>query len=413
VVVEGRYTQAGLYGADQCGSRSRPLRRTSKRDTVRQRRVQWAREYDVDCSQCHVSVPKLNRFGGEFVANNYQWPDSLPRPRRWTIPLAIWASGRSESLPPGNVADDAVRGYINRLEVISGGRTAVPWLSYFVEWRPVSLEGRGNGTLRDRSGRFEDLYVTAQRDNLEITLGQFRQIAQIDPSRRLGLNEPLALSSALPGSDAGLTRDAKGKLSPGDARRLSLRGFAPGARSPSVRVAWIERVRDWRWTTSAALPLPGEFSIPLTREARTEASNEIEWSPKGVFVESFVRRGAASVGAHVFYDHSNRFLTDAITTGSYGRVYWTGIVGLARTQAKPTVEPVLRGRWSMEGEFIPHYLLGIGGRVENRAGDQAEPAFIPYLNAHFPGTQGTVRLTVERRFQKDRNGTFIELATIF
>jgi hypothetical protein len=130
-------------------------------------------------------------------------------------------------------------------------------------------------------------------------------------------------------------------------------------------------------------------------------------------VESFVRRGAASLGAHVFYDHSNRFLTDAITTGNYGRVYWTGIVGVARTQASPTVEPVLRGRWSMEGEFIPHCLLGMGGRVENRAGDKAEPAFIPYLNAHFPGTRGTVRLTVERRFQKDRNGTFIELATIF
>ncbi len=367
----------------------------------------------MDCTYCHTAVPRLNRFGGEFAANNYRWPESNPRERRWTIPLAVWASARSESFANAKPVDDAVRGYINRLEVISGGRAVVPWLSYFVEWRPVSLEGRSDGTLRDRSGRFEDILLTAHREHLEVTVGQFRQIAQIDPSRRQGLNEPLALSSALPGSDAGLVRDAKGKLSRRDARVLELRGFAPGARSPSARVAWVQPVRGGRWTTSVALPIPGELSVPLTREARTEASNEIEWEPKGVFLESFVRRGPASIGAHAFYDHSNRFLVDAVTTGNAGRVYWTGIAGLARTQAKPTVEGVLRGRWSLEGEYIPHRLLGLGGRVENRAGDQAEPAFIPYLNAHFPGTRGTVRFTIERRMQKDRSATFVELATIF
>lgn len=377
---------------------------------------QWARKYNADCSQCHASVPKLNRFGREFLANNYQWPDSTrERPTVRTFPFAVWASGRSESLPNGKVVDDAVRAYINRLEIISGGQVAsVPWLSYFVEWRPVSFEGRNDGTLRDRSGRFEDAFLTAQWRHVEVTAGQFRQIQQIDPSLRLGLNEPLALSSALSGSDQGLPRDAQGKLSPRDSRVLSLRGFAPGARSPSLRVAWIERMSSgWRWTTSAALPIPGEFSLPLTKDARVEASNEVEFEPKGVFVESFVRRGHASLGAHAFYNRSDRFLTDAVTTGNYGPFYWTGIAGLARSRPNPSVEPALRGRWSLEGEFIPHHFIGVGGRVEDRAGDGAEPAFLPYINANFPGTKGTIRFTIERRFQKDRNGTFVELGTIF
>ena len=354
----------------------------------------WARKYGVACSQCHVSVPRLNGFGAEFFARGYRMPPDSGFVSRRTLPLAIWASGRSDSRPPGAATGDHVRAYFNRLEVISGGVIA-PWLSYFVEWRPVSQEPRSDGTLRDRSGRFEDVFVTASRHDLSLSIGQFRQLDQVDVSRRLGISEPLVLSASLAGSGGGT------------ARERSLRAFAPAARSPSARIAWQRPVQGWRWTAAAALPVPGELSIPLNEDARTEASNEVEWRPKGVFVESYLRRGPTSIGVHGFYDDARRYLGNAVATGRLSSFYWTGIGGAAKTG------DVLAGRWSLEGEFIPHPFAGVGGRVEDRAGDGAEVAFLPYLNVSLPATRYTIRLTLERRFQRGRNATFIELGTLF
>lgn len=353
----------------------------------------FARRYGVSCQACHVTPPKLNAFGEAFLARGYDMPGLTPR-RTW--PFALWVSARSDHFPIPQGSADAMRAYFNRVELISGGKVVAPWLSYFVEWRPVSQESRGDGTLRDRSGRFEDLFVTAARGSAELTVGQFRQLAQVDVSRRLGLSEPLVLSASLPGRGEGTPRER------------SLRGFAPAGRSPAVRAAWSQPMSgEWRWTTSASLPLPGEFSIPLTDTARVEASNEIEWRGKGVFVESFARRGLASLGAHVFYDRSDRYLGHAIVTGSARALHWTGIAGAAKSGA------TTRGRWSLETEYLPHHLIGAGARVEDQAADGAEVGFLPYLNAHFPGTRYTVRLTVERRVQKGRNATFLELGTVF
>lgn len=354
----------------------------------------FARRYNLTCQQCHVAPPKLNEFGEAFVARGYSMPGLVARS---TIPLAFWISGRSESLTGVSPeAADRLRAYMNRIELISGGKIFDPFLSYFVEWRPLSNESRADGTLRDRSGRFEDLFLTIAGGHAELTAGQFRQIAQVDVSRRLGLNEPMLLGSSLPGASGGSVREQ------------SLRGFAPAGRSPALRGAWHENMASgWRWSTSLGVAVPGEFSIPLTREARTEASNEIEWRPKGAIVESFVRRGHASVGGHVFYDDSERYLANFISTGRYRSLFWTGITGAAKTGG------ALHGQWSLETEYLPWYLLGFGGRVENRAGDGAATAVLPYVNAHFPGTKYTIRLTVERRFQEGRNGTFVELGTIF
>ena len=353
----------------------------------------FARKYGVSCTQCHVAPPKLNAFGEAFVARGYQMPGLTPR-RTW--PFALWVSGRSESLPvPDDVADN-LTAYLNRVELISGGQVVAPWLSYFVEWRPVSQEARSNGTLRDRSGRFEDLFVTASIGRAELSLGQFRQIAQVDVSRRLGLSEPLVLSASLSGTGGGTNRER------------SLRAFSPAGRSPAMRVAWNQPLESgWRWATAVGLPISGEFSIPLNDEARVEASNEVEMRAKGVVVESFIRRGLASFGGHLFYDKSNRYLAHAITTGTRAHVHWTAMAGAAKSGS------ILAGRWSLEAEYLPTSYLGIGGRVEDRAADAAKLAVLPYINAHFPGTRYTIRLTVERRVQRDGRATLIELGTVF
>lgn len=163
----------------------------------------------------------------------------------------------------------------------------------------------------------------------------------------------------------------------------------------------------WRWTTSASLPVSGELSIPLNDEARVEASNELELRSKGVVLESFVRRGLTSFGGHVFYDESNRYLAHAVTTGNVAALHWTAMGGVAKSG-----EPLM-GRWSAEAEYLPSSFVGVGGRVEDRAGDGARIAVLPYFNAHFPGTRYTIRLTVERRLQHGRNATLIELGTVF
>jgi hypothetical protein len=355
----------------------------------------FARRYGVTCQQCHVSPPKLNEFGEAFVANGYSMPSLVARR---AIPIALWVSGRSEDLAgvTGRNAD-GLRAYLNRVEAISGGRIVAPWLSYFVEWRAVSQESRSDGSLRDRSGRFEDLYAVAAVRQAEFTVGQFRQIGQVDVSRRLGLSEPLVLSASLAGSGGG------------SGRERSLRGFSPAGRSPAVRAAVVRATPSggWRWTTAGAIPVPGEFSIPLNDEARVEASNEIEWRRKGVVLESFVRRGLTSFGGHAFYDDGNRYLANVVSTGRRSDIHWTAIAGAWRSGV------ATRGQWSLETEYLPSPFIGIGGRVEDRAGDGQRRAFLPYLNAHFPGTTYTVRLTIERRWQRGREATFVELGTVF
>lgn len=353
----------------------------------------FARRYGVSCSQCHVSPPKLNEFGEAFVARGYELPGMVRRP---TLPFALWSSGRSESIqgiPAG--AEDRLRAYMNRIELIAGGRLG-PNASYFMEWRALSREARGDGTVRDRSGRFEDLFLTLTSGRAELVIGQFRLLQQVDVSRRVGLAEPVVFAASLPGRGDG------------SARELSLRAFSPAGRSPAVRLAWNERVLGgWRWTTSWALAVPGEFSIPLTDSARVEASNEIEWRPKGVMFESYLRRGLASFGGHVFYDDSERYLAQLVATGRRNALHWAVAGGAAKSG------DLLAGRWSLEGEYFPNYHLGFGTRVEDRAADGADAAVLPYLNFHFPGTRYTVRLTLERRFQRDRNATALEIGTVF
>lgn len=349
----------------------------------------FARRYGVACSRCHVLPAKLNEFGERFLERGYRMPGLEAQS---TVPLAVWASSRWEST--SNDEDAPV--HVNRVEIISGGELGASWLSYFVEWRALSLESRGDGTLRDRSGRFEDLFLVAQPGDWEVLAGQFRQVQQVDVSRRLSLSEPIVLSASLPGTGGD------------DARQRSLRGFSPAGRSPALRVGRVQPMADgWSWTAAASVPMPGEFSLPLTSEAREEASNEVELRTKGIFVESFARRGTTSLGGHLFYDDPGRYLAHAVAAAPAGPVHWEVMAGAAKS------DDALSGRWSVQGDWFPHSLLGLGGRVEDRAGDGTGTAFLPYLNVHFPGTSYTIRLTVEQRLQSGRNATLVELGTIF
>ena len=251
------------------------------------------REYKITCYSCHTQPPKLTKFGEDFVKNGYSIPG---KPRMDTTPLAVWVSGQ---LANSNTQPGTYRTVPNRIEIISGGRSGGN--SYFIEWRVLSKELLNDGSYRDRSGRFEDLFVIfGVDDSIQFQVGQFRAMSQIDVSRRLFLSEPAAFSTAMPG-----------EADP-DPRIQSLRGFSLSGRAPSARVT----LAQGEWTASVTVPFPGEISVPLTKEARDTASFEFEGSPKGAFVEFYRREDQDSVGLHAFFGDNDRTLVRRRNAGS-------------------------------------------------------------------------------------------------
>ncbi len=307
----------------------------------------FARKYEVGCSTCHVLPPKLNAFGESFLARGYRMPDgwkgrkpassdsttdtklaeqeAAASPQNTdskfvrfakAIPnwVSVWNSGRYE-----NSNSRFSKGYVNRVEVISAGHIGKSPFSYFVEWRAVSLETRGDGSLRDRSGRFEDAIINVDINNRNsLTFGQYRSLRQVDVSRRLTITEPLIFSASLAGDSSR------------NSRLQSLRAFAPSGRSAGVtyqfRSLLGKRPSDGLFHL-VTIPMPSEFSIPLTSEARREASFQFEGRPKGVFLETFYRRGLNSIGGHAFLD-GNRRLVQGVGTMNYKRFYATGGLGM-------------------------------------------------------------------------------------
>jgi hypothetical protein len=355
----------------------------------------FARAYNVSCQTCHVLPPKLAPSGQEFVARRYQFSDeSLIRTS--TIPIAVWVSVLGQRQP----TKDFMRGFPNRVEFIASDAISAK-LSYFVEWRALSLELRSDGSLRDRSGRFEDLFVIAEvLENVSITLGQYRLLSQIDVSQRLSISEPLPFSSSLRGAKASTSR------------LTGLRSFSPSGRSPALRVQFYhdlfgsQRHADG-WFTVFNLPMTGEFSIPLTNKARMEASFEFEAVPKGVFIENFLRNGPTSVGVHLFTGTNNRLLGQVVGTTQYRNLFLTSAIGVGKDRENKLTNMMLEAEYNLVDWGI------LAARFEHQTGFRKKPAIIPYGVAHFPGTSYTIRLAIEQRIQEGNNQTLVETSVIF
>lgn len=360
---------------------------------------QFARAWGLSCTDCHVLPPKLNARGEEFLERGYRWSDDRNERPDWRWPLAVWVTGRYEN----QVTREFDQTFAPKVELISGGPIGSWPLSYFLEWRAVSLETRSNGTLRDRSGRFEDAYLDwnfAQRHSVKI--GQFRSLNQYDVSLRLSVTEPAAFSSSIAGD-----------FHP-DSRIRSLRGFSPAGRSPGLTYSYQsiagERPHDGLFHFFN-IPFVGELSAPLNEEARREASFELRGPPKGVFLETFYRRGLNSLGAHAFWDE-DRWLAMAV-----GRLHWrdfyaTGAVGADDAEGRPT-----RGRYSLELEYLPTrwewVRPGIGFRVEHISHTRTDPAYNPYFALYFPNSKFTLLLQVQYRLQQNNEAFFCDLSLLF
>ncbi len=360
----------------------------------------YARKHGLSCNACHAIVPKLNANGQAFWNRGYRLPEDMEDPDNDTVPFAAWITARQEE----QVDKDFSEGFLSKVELISGGPIGEN-ASYFIEWRIVSLGLRGDGTLRDRAGRFEDMFVNYRfSDRLSGMIGQFRALNQEDVSLRLSTSEPSIFSSSLPGDPDS------------DPRITSLRAFSPSGRSPGASITYQsifgETASDGLFHI-VTVPLVGELSWPLTPEAHDEASFELEGPAKGVFLETFYREGLSSIGMHAFID-DNRYLLTGLGKLNIDNFFITGGLGVDDTDERSS-----RLRTSLELEYLHRtdycdtYRPGAGFRVESISHDGREPAYIPYLVLTAPNESWTLLMQIQFRFQEDNDSFVFDLSAIF
>lgn len=364
---------------------------------------EFSRRYQADsCNVCHTVVPKLNERGMDFLARGYRPDPLLNLEPVETVPLSVWLTQNVDR----RLATDTNNNFFGKVELISGG-TLGEQLNYFIEWRALSLESRSDGTLRDRSGRFEDLWLSYRiGPRWTVTFGQYRPLQQVEPGRKLSISTNLLYDVSLPGEKSS------------SARKTALRAFSPNGRSPGFSLSYQsvqgELAMDGLFH-QITVPFPGEVSLPLTGEAQREASFVLEGMPKGVLAETYWRDGLNSVGAHGFVS-SDRWLANLLGEVNAGDFYATAGVGLddVATDKKP-----VQLRASLELEYLPTlaedtWRPGLGLRMEhaNRSGKPVN--FVPYLVLATPNTtEITTLLQLEYRTEPGGERLRLDYSVMF
>ncbi len=359
----------------------------------------YARRHSLSCSDCHQIVPKLNENGLKYWSRGYRLPPEMKDPDHETTPFAAWYTFRQEN----QTSRDFSEGFLPKVELISGGPIGERF-SYFVEWRIISQQTRSDGTLRDRSGRFEDAFLNWQPDKAQtLTIGQYRALNQVDVSRRVSVSEPLLFSAGLPGDPE-----------PGNSRLTSLRGFSPSGRSPGVTYS-LQLMQNEQSASDGlfffgTVPFVGELSVPLTTEAHTEASFELRGETKGVFLETFYRKGLSSIGMHSFIDN-DRYLLTGVGVYNYENLFVTAGVGVDdRDGANQRI------RASGEFEYLraccdsDRFRPGIGFRIEDIS--EGDPRYVPYFIVSGPNEEHTFLAQFQYRIQEDNNAFFLDFSAI-
>ncbi len=365
---------------------------------------QFARQHGLDCTSCHLLPPALNEHGLAFQASGYRSGDpggsgaAAAAPDRSTLPMAAWITGRYEDRGSGAASDL----FLPKVELISGGVLGRTW-SYFVEWRIVSLSLNSDGSLGDRGGRFEDLFFEAGLEGgHSFKIGQFRALNQVDVSLRLSASEPLLFGNGL---QTGTHPDP---------RLTSLDRFSPSGRSPGVGYSYRslrgDRPSDGLFH-HLTVPFVGELSIPLGEEASRSASFELTGPPKGVYGETFYRRGLKSIGGHAFYSDEG-WLATAVGTWDWNGLLLTGGLG---TDDREQLGSRLRG--SLQAEYFftgrPGLRAAPGLRIEDVTEDGRSAAWVPYLALALPNTRHTFLLQVQFKSEDGNETLVVDLSALF
>lgn len=359
---------------------------------------QFARAHQVSCTTCHVVPPMLNETGLAYQADGYRLPVEFQTSDRKvnTVPLAVWITGRFEDQGDGG-ADDI---FLPKVELISGGTIGDTW-SYFAEWRIVSLSLNADGSQRDRGGRFEDLFLAWSRGSHELKFGQYRSLNQVDVSLRLSASEPQLFGNGL--------RTGTDHVDP---RLASLSRFSPASRSPSL--GWSFRSIGESGGDGlfhfVTVPFAGELSLPLSEEASETASFELG-APKGVYAETFYRRGMRSIGGHVFVSDES-WLATALGTLDWRNLLVTAGFGVDDEDGRET-----RHRASLQAEVLlrssERWRGAVGARVEDLSDDNRRAAFVPYLAIAGPNETHTLLFQLQYKDQEGADSFVFDVSLLF
>jgi hypothetical protein len=149
------------------------------------------------------------------------------------------------------------------------------------------------------------------------------------------------------------------------------------------------------------------LTLPFTESA----SFEFEARPKGVFVESFTRRGLTTVGAHAFAGEDRLLFQQVNVLAPAADVLVTGAIGVERVDGHGAV------RYSVQAEWFATGRVALAGRFEDRTGAGRRAAGILTFNAHLPygppAFRQALRLQVEQRVQPGGHRTLLAFSHVF
>ena len=249
--------------------------------------------------------------------------------------------------------------------------------SYCVEWLPFNNQFKSNGTIRNRSGRFEDIVVTVPVGRSgSLLLGQFRAASQVDVSRRLSISTPLAF-----GAKTG--------------------SFAISSRSPGFGYSCFQPDEPGDvvngWTHSIVVPFPGELTLNNDFSLRSR--------PEGVFLESYKREGLSSTGGYLFLGQGG-VLGGVVGVLARGKIFSTLNIGFARRDDDLRV--------SFENEYLDSEHLAVGVRFERQGGAANRTAGVFWVDIDTPTTMHTIRWRAEYRTEKgDRQQFTMQVDAMF
>ena len=151
----------------------------------------------------------------------------------------------------------------------------------------------------------------------------------------------------------------------------------------------------------------------LRNSALQHDDNAPRHQPKGVFLETFYRKGLNSIGMHAFID-DDRYLLTGLGKLNIDNFFITGGLGVDDTDERSS-----RLRTSLELEYLHRtdycdtYRPGAGFRVESISHDGREPAYIPYLVLTAPNESWTMLMQIQYRIQEDNDSFVFDLSAIF